>query len=569
MAPHSVASSPPCRTKHPPRGSTEPVSARGGRQAEGAPAQFARREPLWGRRFAWRPALPWFLIGFGVVLRVAQYLSDRSLWLDEAALASTIVHRPFVELLNPPENGLVAPAGFILLEKLILESLGTSEYALRLLPLIAGVLSLFVFYSVARRVLPGAAVPVALALFALSDPLVYYASEVRQYSSDVLLTLVLFMVGLDMHDGRRSPLRLAAIALLGAAAVWFSHPTVFVMAGIAASSVLMAWRRSGRALSGRLLLTWSLWAASFVGCYLLLLREPIRNQQLVAPWKDTYDAFMPVPTSLADLAWFFNAAVQIFENPAGLYLPGLATLLFILGCVAMFRRREEHAFLLLAPLLFSLAASGLRKYPFEGRLLLFLAPSLLLFVSAGAIWLFRRVRPRSRPAAMALIIALFTYPVANAVHDLVHPRKHEEIEPVLSYLRDRQHPGDVLYLYHGARKAFDYYAQEYGFAQRPRVVGIKSKEEPRRYLEDLNRLRGKDRVWILFSHVRTNEEIDEGKLFLHHLDRIGRKRGAYRADGASVYLYDLSAHAGGEARARTQSAAGPVTPKPSARERSS
>jgi hypothetical protein len=54
------------------------------------------------------------------------------------------------------------------------------------------------------------------------------------------------------------------------------------------------------------------------------------------------------------------------------------------------RRRPGGLFLLLAPLFIGLAASGLRQYPFHGRLVFYLVPSYLMLLSQGVAALGRR-----------------------------------------------------------------------------------------------------------------------------------------------------------------------------------
>ena len=48
------------------------------------------------------------MVGAAVVLRVGQYLSNKSLWLDEANLGLEIMRRPFSAALHP--IGQIAPA---------------------------------------------------------------------------------------------------------------------------------------------------------------------------------------------------------------------------------------------------------------------------------------------------------------------------------------------------------------------------------------------------------------------------------------------------------------------------
>lgn len=118
--------------------------------------------------------LVWAVIGLGVILRLMQYLCNRSLSFDESLLALNIIDRSFTGLLHPLDYDQGAPIGFLMLEKLAIQVLGNSEYTLRLFPLLSGVGSVWLFYGVASRCLTPKALPIALGLFAVSAPLIYY-----------------------------------------------------------------------------------------------------------------------------------------------------------------------------------------------------------------------------------------------------------------------------------------------------------------------------------------------------------------------------------------------------------
>jgi hypothetical protein len=63
-----------------------------------------------------RWTLPWLIIGLGIVLRLTQYVFNRSLWYDEANLALNIIDRSVLELFQPLDHDQGAPIGFLLLE---------------------------------------------------------------------------------------------------------------------------------------------------------------------------------------------------------------------------------------------------------------------------------------------------------------------------------------------------------------------------------------------------------------------------------------------------------------------
>lgn len=117
------------------------------------------------------------------------------------------------------------------------------------------------------------AVPLALALFAIFPSLIYYSSEVKQYSSDVMFALLL------LYLGTRG--RAMLLGVFGAVAVWFSHPAIFVLAGLGVVIMLRGWKYA---------LPFLLPAASFLLCYSTVLRKLSQDAELLVYWQPN---FMP------------------------------------------------------------------------------------------------------------------------------------------------------------------------------------------------------------------------------------------------------------------------------------
>lgn len=153
----------------------------------------------------------------GVALRVEQYLHGRSLWFDEALLALNVIHRPLQRLLTEPlayQQG--APPGFLAIQRLVVAQFGSSERMLRLVPMVGGCLTLVVFARLAHRLLSRPAALLATALAAFSPFLVYYAAESKQYSTDVLFTVVILDLAVVLLLRRPGPLQACIFGMAGA-----------------------------------------------------------------------------------------------------------------------------------------------------------------------------------------------------------------------------------------------------------------------------------------------------------------------------------------------------------------
>lgn len=483
----------------------------------------------------------------GALLRIFQYAVNRSLWLDEALLAESVLARgPRTLLLEPLEYGQTAPPGFLLLQELATALLGTGEYALRLVPLIAGLAALFWFPALARRYVSRGAVPLAVLLFALAPFLVYYSSEAKQYSLDALAAVAVLWFAAEL---RRTPTRrtFAAAAVVGAAAAWVSQPAIFVLAGAGlVLGVEALWKKDRRRIAG-LAAVGAAWVAAFAAAYLLSRRSLADPEYMRAFWSAGFPD---------GAAWWPRAVVRLFREPLGVVgedptplstmQQWAGVLAFALGAAWMVRRgRGVPLALLLAPAGLALAAAALRLYPFgatyttSGRLLIFLLPALVLVVAQGVAGAAAAIGGTGGGvAAGALALALLAVPLLYAAAQVPHLRA--EVKPVLAYAAENRRPGDLLYVHYAGRAPFRYYAGRYGWTAENSLVGRCAREDPAEYLRELERVDDR-RVWALFIDDRATSTHDDRGLILAYLEHRGRRIDDQVSVGAAVYLYDLRA----------------------------
>lgn len=483
------------------------------------------------------------LVGFG--LRVGALTNDRCLWIDEAMLALNLIERPVARLFEPLDWNQGAPVGFLLLAKASVTVFGPTELGLRFVPFIGSVLGLVAFAWVSRRLLPAAAAVLATGLFAVSPFLISYSAECKQYAIDAALTVGLFAVSAGLLRGERGVARYLALAVAGAIAVWFSHPAAFVLGGIGTALLAEAVVSRNRSWFVSAALTVGCWLVSFGVCYLVSLRQLGGNQYLLDYWNGH---FLPLPPkSLGDIAWLLDHFFTFFAFPGGLggteiRAGGIAAVLFVVGVVGFWRDRWPLAVAVVLPGVFALLASGVHKYPFAGRLLLFLVPLMVLGVARGGWMIAAVLRPKLPIACWALLGVLVAAPTVESFQELRRPARFEQLEPVLDRVRGEWQAGDRMYVYYGARPAFLYYTRDGGFPTDAVMFGESARENRTEYREQLAKLHGQRRVWLVFSHRHKDEEL----IIRVYAEGLGRCVRAVDGNGAAAYLFDFSVPPGGD-----------------------
>lgn len=520
--------------------STVPLSP----AATGLEANPSRPGPELARAFPAAPsrwssvALVLVVAGWG--LRLAQYISNRSFFLDEAALTVPIRERGWLDLFTRPlEADQTAPPGFLLLQKAVLTFVGGSEHELRLFPLLAALVSVPLFVLLARRFFRGGALVVPVAVFALSVPLIYYSADAKPYSYDLLASVVLLGLAARVaneaataHDGLRLGGAAAFIAL-------FSQPALLVTGALGFGLLVWGLGRRGIKWFRVVAIAGITSLVGVVPAIVFALRSLTHSgrEYMQMYWAS---GFLPLyPRNIEEWLWLPRAVLRLGRDPLGSAMPITLALLIVAGFIVTARRDRLLFVLAGGPLVAALLASALRQYPFgaehpnlpEGRVLIYLVPSLLLLIGSSLVPVFGWVR---RPTIRAVLVLVLVGPVLlRAVVQV--PVEREELRPILEYVREHRRPGEALYVYYGARHAFSYYAPRLVLEAQPLHLGTCARTHPERYLSDVTSLARHASAWVVLAHPMALED----SLILSLLDRRGARRDSVSAPGARAVFYDL------------------------------
>ena len=339
------------------------------------------------------------LMAFG--LRVYQ-LETQSLWSDEGLS----LYRARLTLRENLSNVIVVPPGvvthdtnpplyFIEVSALRLAA-GESEYALRFVSVLAGVLLVALLYVAGTRLYsPGAGLMAAL-LGALSPFLIWYSQEARAYTQIAALSLTSFYLllrALNLPRGARSERASSTRRqwLIWAAwggvtlAMLASHFNTFFILPLEGVVLISAMFRSRRR------------EALIVIGGLLLLTIPLAGDGLARAQTmlDPVFRFRPLD-SIAQESWsafLVGAPHEIFQ-PLWAVLPGL--ILLVVGALGGFLPKawRQSAWLVLAylfiPLLSFYAVMFVLPIYIGPRHIIFLLPPVYLLMAAGVALIWKR-----------------------------------------------------------------------------------------------------------------------------------------------------------------------------------
>jgi hypothetical protein len=339
-------------------------------------------------RWLGHAAIGLFLLG--IAGRLLRYALCFPIWCDEAFIGLSLLDRDYLGLTRQLECRQVAPLFFLWVQRAALELLGTSEYALRLVPLLAGLGGLALFWRLARDTLSPLAAVFALGLLAVARWPVTMSANLKPYSLDLFVALGLLVPAVRYLHRPEEIRWLLLLALLVPVALFASYPSVFIAGGVALALVPAA-LRTGWNARGVFALYGLLLIAGFLAAYLIVGRQQLDPEHGVVQrdMQDYWQRGFPPGELLPFFRWLLWAhtswlvAYPLGGDRGASILTALACAVGI-WCLGRGRRWGVLA-LLLTPFALGIVAAALHRYPYGAatRLAQHLAPAVCLLAGTG------------------------------------------------------------------------------------------------------------------------------------------------------------------------------------------
>jgi hypothetical protein len=345
------------------------------------------------------------IIILGIVLRLKLLFFNDSFWLDTCKMASNL-YEPYSGLFKPLQYFVVSPPFFSCISKLFLNIfwhnniIETKEFILRIFPFLCSVLSLPLFLVLTEKMFHNKYLN-SVCLFWLSFNFfsVYYSQEFKQYSCELLFTIILTLIFWSINLKNISWKKLLCYSGIISLSIWFSFTAIFIIAA-GFLSVFIEILKTREVNIKKLILFIIPIIFSIVLFYFIYFIPAYRNDTygyMINFWNNIVPGFIP----FSDFIVMFPEKLKDF-----VYTGVNINILVFLGIniLILFKNKNcKTITCILFPVILSVIVSLLGIYPFHRRLIMYLLP-ILIILGSQMILLLKRDK-----ITTAIFIIIFIY----------------------------------------------------------------------------------------------------------------------------------------------------------------
>ncbi len=409
----------------------------------------------------------WYLLAAalalaGTALKFDQWYFSRPLWVDEEMVLLNIRDRALAELVGPLWLNQTAPLGWLALQRAVVITFGTSDRAVRALPVLFGIATLWAALWMGKRWMKPPAAALFVLLCATAQWMTYYALEVKPYSADAFWALALPALAIWASEPKgEQPLTLMRTGSwwsVAALAQWFSFGAIFVTPACGLVLCAAALWRSGRRLAVMVALQGLIWLVCFAAHYALSISYASNDEFLRNYWSW---GFPPVGAGLTGtLQWLAQQLKPLAFHPGGTTLWAAFWLAVAYGAAVSFGRQPAVGLVILSVTLSAFVLAAFRRVPLTDRLALWMFPVLYAAVALavddvierGRTGFLRRKWANVAAAVMfAGIVGLVSVDIVRRGRDdlIVGGDNHGlDDRSAMRFLMSQRQPGDVLLTTH-------------------------------------------------------------------------------------------------------------------------
>ena len=443
-----------------------------------------------------------FIVVFAFYFRLKAYMVARPLWLDECFAFKVICDYNFLDFFSLLENNQVIPPLLLGIFKIFFILFGQKELALRAFPFICSIISIPAFYYFSKIFLKSKlAILIASLLFSVNCYLIYYSQEFKQYSSDVLCFLILFIFLYKLSIDNLNKKKIISYALISSFSPLISIQAYFL---------LLAWGFRELIFNRKYIKTFVLInipAFIFSLIYYFNTLKPQRDS--IIPVKEFLDYWI-LGFINNDIAHNFemlkNNILYCFE-PCNRYL--LIIGFIVLGLILLLKNYKQRETILFSfCLIVMFACSYLKLLPLQDRSILFSLSLLIVFIAKPFDYVSFNKKIYSIIIIILFMLAFckydFSYLKTCFNGNVIQIRFEHVFEnnprKLMEILKSEYNGEDTIVINEASSSEYYYYKKYYNFEPKKEIYTSYTRDKDLDFVAELNDLITENgKYWFFYS----------------------------------------------------------------------
>lgn len=368
------------------------------------------------------------IFAFGFLARFFLYIRNQSLWLDEAMLAANILNKSYSDLFRGLDYIQVCPVLFSVTVKFLTEFVHSQnmwwrDLVLRILPFISGILSLPAFYILVRTVFHNnkKQILIAMFLFCANPCAIIYSAQLKQYSTELLCAIILLTLFYKIIvKNKCKSLYVAIIAI----APWISYSSLLLEA---AGFTLLLFKNRKAFMYTIIPTLLSLSIYYFVSLKFVFAVNYVGMDVFWSNAHSFIDFYHPLRLFIR------TGELFVMTKHMAIVAGGIVLLACFINLISKADVYKKMLYFL--PILFTVVASYIHKYPYSARLILFLLPIFIIMVTT--------VNKRVYTVFQIVLGAITLFSLSNFTPD-AQEVCYSYAREVVDYLEQNVKPSDII-----------------------------------------------------------------------------------------------------------------------------
>ncbi|MGN0005194.1 MAG: hypothetical protein ACI37Z_04415, partial [Candidatus Gastranaerophilaceae bacterium] len=324
------------------------------------------------------------IIIYGCILRTYVWFHHSYFFGDEILLFKNIYEKNYLELFGALNYCQCCPPIFLICGKIIYSIFGYNERLLSTVNFSAGILSILLFPLLSFKVFKQKiSILSSVFLFTYAEEFIHYSMFFKQYSFDVLFSIIVLFAVFSIKDKKLSNLQMFFLSLFCIFCVFCSYTAGFLIFLYALFFIFKSFKEKTIRQNLKPFLIFIIpFASVMVWFFFVNCLPTLHNELLRSFWNDFSTSIFFYPQNIKQIKLMISFVLKCDFYNINLFLYLFFMLSSLVSFYYLLKNNKFALYILVSPFILALILGIFQLYPFSAnRTSLYLIPVIILFIA--------------------------------------------------------------------------------------------------------------------------------------------------------------------------------------------